>query len=156
MARSRWKKQHNGDTLRSGFEVKGAKFLDSKKVKYGYETEVIAYVVPESTHKYTPDFNLSNGITLEYKGRFTPQDRKKMALVIEQNPDRDIRMVFMVNNTLTKKGKTTYGDWCDKKGIKWHVARDGSLPPEWLAEKKKRTRKKAAKSADKTKEVTID
>lgn len=157
MARSRWKKKHKGDTLRSGFEVRGAKFLDSMKVKYEYETLKIKYIVPESTHTYTPDFILPNGIVVEYKGRFTPQDRKKMALVVEQHPELDIRMVFMVDNTLTKKGKTTYTDWCKKKNILCHVARDGSLPDEWLVPAKKgaavAAKRKAAKTAAKTKEV---
>lgn len=152
MSRQKWKRSHNGDALRSGFEVRGAKFLDSKNVKYEYEALKITYVVPESTHTYTPDFILPNSIITEYKGRFTPQDRKKMALVVEQHPELDIRMVFMVDNTLTKKGKTTYSGWCKKHNIKCHVARDGSLPDDWLVAPKKT--RKAAKTATQTKEVT--
>lgn len=155
MARSRWKKTYKGDTLRSGFEVKGAKFLDEKKVEYGYETVKLKYLVPESNHVYTPDFNLDNGIILEYKGRFTPEDRKKMMLIKEQHPELDLRLVFMVDNTLTKNGKTKYSDWCIKKGYLYHVARDGSLPNEWLLPKKKtRKPRKMAKTIEQAKEAT--
>lgn len=155
MARSRWKKSYNGDTLRSGFEVRGAKFLDEKKIEYGYETVKLKYLVPESSHVYTPDFNLENGIVLEYKGRFTPEDRKKMMLIKEQYPELDLRLVFMVDNTLTKNGKTKYSDWCIKKGYTYHVARDGSLPDDWLAPKKgEAVAKKKERKARKAKEAT--
>lgn len=133
--RSGWKKAHKGNTLRSGFELKVAKHLDSKKVKYGYETEVLEYTVPESKHKYKPDFILANGIMVEAKGRFTPADRRKMALVIEQHPELDIRLLFMLDNTLSKSSKTKYSDWCAKRGITCHVDREGKVPREWLKAK---------------------
>lgn len=112
--------------------------MDSKKVKYEYETLIIPYTVPEQVHKYKPDFILPNGIIVEAKGRFTPADRKKMSLVIEQNPDLDIRLLFMLDNTLTKHSKTTYSAWCEKRGIKCFVSREGEIPDEWLKEKKKK------------------
>lgn len=138
MARSRWKKSHKGDTLRSGFELKTAKYLDDKKVKYEYETVTIDYEVPASKHKYRPDFILPNGVIVECKGRFSPADRKKMSLVIEQNPDLDIRLLFMVDNTLSKASKTTYSAWCEKRNIKCHVSRTGEVPDEWLKSKSRR------------------
>lgn len=134
MSRRKWAKTHRGNQLRSGFELKTAKFLDSKKVKYKYEETKISYVVPESVHSYKPDFQLPNGIFVEAKGRFTAADRKKMSLVIEQNPDLDIRMLFMIDNTLSKASKTTYSAWCLKRDIKCHVAKDGSIPQSWLDE----------------------
>lgn len=137
MARSRWKRDHKGLTLRSGFEQKTAEYLDVKKIKYEYETLKVKYMVPESSHSYTPDFVLPNGIIIECKGRWTPQDRKKMSLVIEQNPDLDIRLLFMLDNTLTKKSKTTYSLWCEKRGIVCHVSKDGEIPQTWTKEKKK-------------------
>lgn len=139
MARSRWKKQHGKLTLRSGFEVKTAKYLEENGVDYTYEEDVIEYTVPESKHKYKPDFRLPNGIFLECKGRFTAADRKKMSLAIEQNPDLDIRMLFMTNNTLNRSSRTTYTDWCDKRGIKCHVSSKGEIPKEWHAEQKGQT-----------------
>lgn len=132
MARQRWKKQHKGLELRSGLEKKVATYLDQKKISYEYEKTVIKYQVPESTHRYTPDFILPNGIIIECKGRFTPADRKKMSLVIEQNPELDIRMLFMLDNTLSKSSKTTYSMWCEKRGIKYAVSKAGVVPKEWL------------------------
>jgi hypothetical protein len=136
MARSKWKKSHRGQTLRSGFEVKVAQHLDKKKVDYDYETLKLSYEVPASTHTYKPDFRLlDNGIIVEAKGRFSPADRRKMALVIEQHPDKDIRLLFMLNNTLSKVSKTTYTDWCDKRGIICAVSKTGEIPESWLKEK---------------------
>lgn len=142
MPRARWKKSHKGKELRSGFELKTAKFLDEKKIKYKYEELKVSYVVPEAKRTYTPDFQLPNGIVVECKGRFSAADRKKMGLAIEQNPDLDIRMLFMLDNTISKVSKTKYSDWCEKRGIKWHVAKDGSIPQEWLDETKTTRRTK--------------
>lgn len=136
MPRSKWKKSHKGLTLRSGLEKKVAEYLDKTGVGYEYETVKISYTVPERVHTYTPDFILPNGIITEVKGRFTPADRKKMSLVIEQNPDLDIRMLFMVNNRLSRTSKTTYVDWCAKRNIKCHVSSKGEIPEAWLKEKK--------------------
>lgn len=61
-----------------------------------------------------------------------------MSLVIEQNPDLDIRLLFMLNNTLTKQSKTTYTDWCEKRSIKCAVSREGEVPAAWLKEKKRK------------------
>lgn len=141
--RSKWKKQHGELTLRSGFEQRTAKYLDSKKVKYEYETLKIPYIVPEAKRTYNPDFILPNGVVVECKGRFTAEDRKKMSLVIEQNPDLDIRLLFMIDNPITKGSKTTYTAWCEKRNIKCAVSKDGVIPDEWLKEKKRRKRKDA-------------
>lgn len=121
--------------MRSGFEKKVKASLDSQKAKYGYECEVINYNIPDSKHRYTPDFTLENGIVVEAKGKFDAIARKKMALVIEQNPDRDIRMLFMRNNSITKTSKTKYSDWCEKRGVKYHVSAHGEVPEEWIKEK---------------------
>ncbi len=118
--------------LRSGFEKKIKDDLDSKKIKYGYETEKIPYTVPSSKHFYVPDFCLVNGIYIEGKGKLDAQARKKMLLVIEQNPDKDIRLLFMRNNKIRKGSKTTYTDWAEKHGIPYHVSSRGEVPEEWL------------------------
>lgn len=135
MARNRWKQEHNGLTLRSGFEKRVATFLDKNKVKYEYETVKLPFVEPATNRTYRPDFILPNGIHIECKGRFTPADRKKIALILEQYPDLDLRLVFMRNNTLSKNSKTTYTDWCEARGITSHVAEDGTIPKEWLKKK---------------------
>jgi hypothetical protein len=136
MARSRWKKKHKGVTLRSGLEKRTAEYLDKNNVKYEYETLKILYTVPAKGHKYTPDFILENGIIVECKGRFDAATRQKMSLVIEQNPDKDIRLLFMRDNTISKSSKTKYSDWCDKRGIKYHVSANGEVPEEWINEVK--------------------
>lgn len=141
MGRAKWKQEHKGLTLRSGFEKRGAEFLDSRKVKYEYEEHKIKYTEPATNRTYTPDFRLPNGIYLEYKGRFTPADRRKMALVIEQNPELDFRLVFMRDNTLSKNSRTTYSAWCASRGIVCHVSPDGSIPAEWLKQSKNKKNK---------------
>lgn len=141
MGRARWKQDHKGMTLRSGFEKRGAEFLDAKSIDYEYEKHKVKYEEPATCRTYTPDFKLPNGIFLEYKGRFTPADRRKMALVIEQNPELDIRLVFMRDNTLSKSSKTTYSAWCANRNVVCCVSPDGSIPKEWLTETSNKTRK---------------
>lgn len=135
MARNRWKQSHGNLTLRSGFEKRVATFLDSKKIKYEYETVKLPFVEPATNRTYRPDFILPNGIHIECKGRFTPADRKKISLIKEQYPDLDIRLLFMRNNTLSKNSQTYYTDWAKARGIPSHVAEDGTIPKEWLIEK---------------------
>ena len=115
---------------RSGLELKIAQELDEQGVAYLYEKvkiewEDLAY------RTYTPDFVLNNGIIIEVKGRWTLHDRKKMILVMEQNPELDIRMVFQRDQPLNKGAKTRYSEWCDKRGITYAV---GEVPKEWLEE----------------------
>lgn len=132
MGRAKWKTEHKGLTLRSGFEKRVASFLDDKKIKYSYEEDKISYTEPATNRTYRPDFKLPNGIYIECKGRFTPADRRKMALIVEQHPELDIRMVFMRDNPLNKNSKTTYTAWCAARGIKAVVDSTGVIPREWL------------------------
>jgi hypothetical protein len=118
--------------LRSGFERKVRKHLELLKVKYKYESMVISYTVPETSHKYVPDFTLPNGVIVESKGYWDAKSRAKMAMVIEQHPELDIRMLFQRDNTLSKKSKTKYSDWCQKRGIKYAVSSQGIIPEGWL------------------------
>ena len=53
-----------------------------------------------------------------------------MLAVKKQHPELDIRFIFQRNNTLTKRSKTTYGDWCDKHGFLWCIY--PNLPEDWL------------------------
>jgi Phage endonuclease I len=123
---------------RSGFEKKAAKSLEEAGIKYEYETRTVNYVIPASNHRYVPDFLLTpNGILVEAKGKFDRASRQKMALVIEQNPDLDIRILFMRDNTISKSSKTKYSDWCKKKNIKFHISAIGEIPREWTTTKGK-------------------
>ena len=119
---------------RSGFEHKVSDQLKENKIKFEYETTVIPYIKPETNHTYTIDFTLPNGILVETKGRWVPEDRKKHLLIKNQHPELDIRIVFMSGKTKIRKGsKTTYGMFCDKHGILWA---EKTIPESWLKEKK--------------------
>ena len=118
---------------RSGFEHKVSDQLKENKIKFGYETTVIDYIKPETKHTYTIDFTLPNGILVETKGRWVPEDRKKHLLIKKQHPELDIRIVFMSGKTKIRKGsKTTYGMFCDKHGIIWA---EKEIPKSWFSEK---------------------
>ena len=99
--------------FRSGLEEKVADLMVELGVKYEYESTKVPYVIQ---HNYTPDFLLPNGIFLECKGYWDPDD---------------IRMVFQSPfNKISKKSKTTYAQWCDKHNILWTSF--ANIPIEWL------------------------
>lgn len=118
--------------FKSGLEENISIQIESKGIKVEYESEKVAYTIPASQHTYNPDFKLPNGIFVETKGRFVAADRKKHLLVKAQNPTLDIRFVFSNSkNKISKASKTTYGDWCDKNGIKYA---DKVIPDSWFEE----------------------
>lgn len=119
---------------KSGLEETIANVLADKKVNFGYEEEKITYIVPETTHKYTPDFKIRKSgdriLYIETKGRWVTADRKKLKMVKEQHPELDIRILFQnAKNKISKKSKTTYGDYADKIGILWA---EKTIPDSWL------------------------
>jgi hypothetical protein len=76
--------------------------------------------LPFSLHRtYTPDFS-AEGIHVEVKGWWPPEDRAKLKAVRLANPN-DIILVVLIRPELTisKGSKTTYAMWCDKWGINW-------------------------------------
>ena len=101
--------------------------------KIEYESEKLPYTVTES-HKYIPDFIVTTKsgrkLYLEVKGYFRPADRKKMLLVRDQHPDKDIRLVFKYNNKINPKSKTRYSDWAEKNGFMYTLK--GVIPEEWF------------------------
>lgn len=102
---------------RSKFEQRLADRL--LKLGFKYEPFNIDYTIPETKHKYKPDF-VRGKLIYELKGRWTAQDRKKMRLLVEQHPEYEIVMVFQNPNIKINKGsKTSYADYCDKYNIKW-------------------------------------
>jgi hypothetical protein len=118
---------------RSGLEDRISDQLKSLSVPVKYEEFKIKYLVPESLHTYTPDFELPNGIIIESKGRFVAADRKKHLLVQQQHPKLDIRFVFSNSKAKISKGsKTSYADWCIKHGF---LYADKLVPEEWISEK---------------------
>lgn len=117
---------------RSGLEQKVGAYLDEQGVPFEFEETTLRYSVPARPARYTPDFILPNGIIIETKGRWVTADRQKMALVKEQHPDLDIRMVFSRSATkISKTSKTTYAMWCIKHGFPFA---DRMPPEDWLKE----------------------
>mgnify|MGYP000383905050 CR=1 FL=1 len=117
---------------RSGLEDKIAEQLERSGIEIQYEAKKIKYVVPASTHTYTPDWVLPNHIIVESKGLFSVEDRKKHLLIKKQYPNLDIRFVFSSSKTKIRKGsKTSYADWCKKYGFKYA---DKLIPDAWLRE----------------------
>lgn len=119
---------------RSGLEHVVLTSLQDRKCNAQYECIKIEWEDLQY-RSYTPDFLLTNGIIIETKGRFTPEDRRKHLLIKKQHPDLDIRFVFTNSKSKLRKGsKTTYADWCDKYGF---LYADKDVPDEWINEKKK-------------------
>lgn len=115
------------DGMRSGFERTLAAQLKKAGMSFEYETLKVPYIL-EGT--YNPDFILANGIIIEAKGVLDQACRRKMIAVKKQNPDLDVRFVFMrASNLVTKNSKTTYGMWAEKHGFPWA---DGLIPQEWF------------------------
>ncbi len=116
---------------RSGLEDRISEQLKGLSVPFKYEEFKIKYEVHEF-RTYTPDFELPNGIIVESKGLFAPDDRKKHLLVKKQHPELDIRFVFSNSKAKIRKGsKTSYGDWCTKKG---YIYADKLIPEGWIRE----------------------
>lgn len=121
--------------VRSGLEDVICQELSDKGIPYKYEELTLEYIQPEKKRKYTPDIVLErSGIVIEIKGRWVTADRQKIAMVKQQYPDMDLRMVFSNSKTkISKSSKTTYGDYCDKLGIPYA---DRTIPEDWLKETK--------------------
>ena len=108
---------------RSGLEDKARLVLHKHKIQHEYEPKdgKLTYEIPATKHKYTPDLVI-DGVIYEIKGYWT--DREKMVHVQNSNPDREIIMVFQKDQPIRKGAKTTYTQWCDKKGLKWMMFAD--------------------------------
>jgi hypothetical protein len=122
--------------FRSGLEDNVNDMLKEHNKSFSYESEKISYIQPETKHNYTPDFVLNkivgSKMYIETKGRWVKTDRLKFDLIFEQYPDIDIRFVFQNPNAKLYKGsKTTYAQYCDKKGWRWAKK---EIPEEWLKE----------------------
>jgi hypothetical protein len=113
---------------RSRLEEKLARWFELNGHQFEYETLKLNYTLSAN---YYPDFILPNGVILEAKGYFKPEDRRKMLAVKKQHPDLDIRLVFQAPyNTLTKKSQTTYAKWAEKNGFLW--AASHAIPLDWF------------------------
>ena len=120
---------------KSGLESRIDEQLQTQGIDGEYEQHEVSYTIPATHHTYKPDFKLPNGIFIESKGWFLPEDRKKHLLIKEQNPEMDLRFVLQSPNGKIYKGsKTTYAEWCEKNGFKWAKK---EIPQEWIDEKEK-------------------
>jgi hypothetical protein len=117
---------------RSWLEADVAHDLEKRKIGFKYENLKVLYAVPTKVRTYTPDLELENGIIVEVKGRWTSVDRRKMGFVIEQNPELDIRMLFAIDNKISRSSRTRYSDWCEKRDIKYAVSKQ--VPESWINE----------------------
>lgn len=118
--------------VRSGLEDAICTELRDQGVDYKYEELKIKYTQPSKVRTYTPDIQLPNGIVVELKGRWVAADRQKIALVKQQHPDLDLRMVFSNSKAkISKTSKTTYGAYCEKLGIPFA---DKHIPIDWIKE----------------------
>ena len=121
-------KEKKEPKFRSNLEKNIADLLTGLGVSYEYESEKLSYTIQ---HNYTPDFVLPNYTYLEAKGYWAPEDRRKILAVKKDNPEVDIRMVFQSPyNTISKKSKTTYAQWCERHDIPWSSYQE--IPIEWL------------------------
>ena len=127
---------------KSKFEIRLGRELTAMGAKFSYEKEKWQYKLKPynancskcgsnevyETRIYTPDFFLSSGIVVEAKGHLTAKMRTKLKAVIASNPEKDLRIVFMQDNFLTKSRKKKYSTWCEQQGITYAI---GSIPKEW-------------------------
>lgn len=118
---------------RSGLEDRHAEQIAAAGLEVLYETEKISYVIPETAHKYTPDFKLPKTggfFYIESKGRWVTKDRQKHLLIKKQQPDLDIRFVFSDSRQKLYKGSpTSYAKFCERHGF---LYADKVIPNEWL------------------------
>lgn len=111
-----------GQRLRSGFEARVWDNLRERAIDFEYEPKArkIPYIVPESKHKYNPDFYIpQSNIFIEVKGVLDSADRKKHLLIKQQHGDKfDIRFCFWRLATPIYPGsKTTVQKWSDDNGF---------------------------------------
>ena len=87
MARKGFNKRSSAKArgYRSGLEEIVQAELQTQGVSGEYEQHKIEYTKPATTHSYTPDFKLPNGIFVETKGRFVYLLKKIFELLYERN-----------------------------------------------------------------------
>jgi hypothetical protein len=113
---------------RSKFEQQVAGSLNKRGLSFNYEGQALPYTIQAT---YTPDFCLPNGVMVETKGLFPPEDRRKMLAIKAQYPELDIRICFMKADVkLSRRPKAlTYGAWATKHGFVWC---EKHIPTTWF------------------------
>ena len=130
--------------FRSRSEKRVADHLRAQDIAYRYEKTRIYYRQAKGsmycpncgevpgfiTKKYLPDFELSNGVFIEVKGRFTSIDRNKLKAVKKYHPELNICLLFDNDRVVEgSRNRIRYGEWANANGFPWAV-RD--VPEEWL------------------------
>lgn len=132
---------YNGITFDSNFEATVAQLLDELNISWEYHPIRIPWV--PSVQYYTPDFkiNLTDGSSflLETKGCFDLASRAKMKQLKIQYPNMDIRMMFMLDQPLTKGSPTLYTDWARRHKYKC-VTKDDLYELQSSRPRRKRTK----------------
>ncbi|MFZ9655740.1 MAG: hypothetical protein ACO29V_08845 [Limnohabitans sp.] len=113
---------------RSKFEVAVAASLNKRGLGFGYEDQALPYRI-EAVYK--PDFCLPNGVLVETKGHFSPEDRRKMLAVKQAHPALDIRLCFQnAKVKLSRAPKSlAYWQWAERHGFPWC---EGHIPTAWF------------------------
>lgn len=124
---------------RSKFEKSVGEFLGTRAI---HEPERIYFIQPSKQRFYIPDFKTQNGIYIEAKGKWDADSRFKHVWLREQHPDKRIVIVFQnASVRLSKRSKTTYGEWATKNNIEWYDWKQG-IPPEIYENKKNNRNRK--------------
>lgn len=121
--------------FRSKFELDFSKKVKSIHKKAEYEAEKLSYTQPEQVKNYIPDWKIREKVFIETKGLLDSAGRKKILLVIKCNPDIKLYLLFQNSKlTLSKKSKTTYGDWASKNNIEWSDIKNITKWRKWFNE----------------------
>lgn len=97
-----------------------------------YEPDKLRFTQPSKQRVYIPDFKIAEFTYIECKGKWTAEDRAKHVWVHEQHPEKRIILLFQNSKVrLSKRSKTTYGEWATKNGLEWYDWKEG-LPESIL------------------------
>lgn len=117
------KRNQDAPNYRSHFERDVGEFLGERAT---HEPERIYFTQPSKQRFYLPDFKTEGGVFIECKGRWVASDRQKHVWLKEQHPDKRIVLLFQdARIKLSKRSKTTYGEWATKNGLEWYSWKDG-------------------------------
>jgi hypothetical protein len=101
-----------------------------------YESHRFEFTIPARKANYTPEFVFpDHKVIIETKGYWhAAQERQRMILFAEQNPEWELRFIFQRANTPIYKGsKTTCEKWANDHGFKYAIA---TIPDSWIQELK--------------------
>lgn len=116
------KKRPDDPDYRSKFEQTIGEYLGTNAV---HEPERIYFTQPSKQRFYVPDFKTKGGAYIECKGKWDASDRIKHVWLREQHPDKRIAIIFQNSKVrLSKRSKTTYGEWATKNNLEWYDWKD--------------------------------